>query len=130
MQLRIVSSLLLGLVIIASVSSSVYAQSISECQALITALRVKAQAVQITSNNAVKDLGGLVTKLNESAVKLDQAKFCDSIAKLNDFKARVQQLVAAGKVSFEDADQLNREADAAIACVVNVATSAGVACAA
>ena len=109
--------------------STIHAQSISDCQALITALRVKTQTVQITSNNAEKDLGGLVAKLNESAVKLDQAKFCDSIAKLNDFKARVQQLSAAGRLSFEDADQLSRAADAAIACVVNVATSAGVACA-
>ena len=58
-----------------------------ECQALIPSLWVKSQAVQITSNNVEKDRDGLVAKLNESAVKLDRAKFCDSIAKLNDFKA-------------------------------------------
>jgi hypothetical protein len=84
--------------------------------------------VQITSKNPEKDLGGLVAKLNESAVKLDQGKFCDSVAKLNDFKARVQQLSAAGKISFEDSDELGRDADAAIACVVNLAASAGIAC--
>lgn len=129
MSLRTCFSVALGLLIIGGVVSSVSAQSISECQALITALRVKTQAVQITSNNAEKDLAGLVSKLNDSAIKLDQAKFCDSIAKLNDFKARVQQLSAAGKITPEDGDDLSRDADAAIACVVNVATSAGVACA-
>ena len=129
MHVRRVVSTVLGAAIVAAGASLVSAQSISECQALITALRVKTQTVQITSNNAEKDLAGLVTKLNDAAIKLDQAKWCDSIAKLNDFKARVQQLAAAGKVLSEDADQLGRDADAAIACVVNVATSAGVTCA-
>jgi hypothetical protein len=117
------------LLIVGSVASNVSAQSISECQALITALRVETQAVQMTGNNAAKDVAGLVSKLNESALKLDQAKFCDSVAKLNDFKARVQQLSGAGKISPENSDELSRDADAAIACVVNVAASTGVACA-
>jgi hypothetical protein len=66
--------------------------------------------------------------LNEAAIKLDQAKFCDAIQKLNDFKLKVQELAAAGKIGFEDANQLSGDADKARECVLNVATSSGTAC--
>jgi hypothetical protein len=109
----------------------VFAQSIGECQALITALRVETSdpaQVQIAGKNAEKDRAGLVSKLTEASIKLDQAKFCDAIAKLNDFKSRVQELVAAGKLAFETGEGLNADADRAIACVAGVANSAGVPC--
>jgi hypothetical protein len=105
--------------------------SISECQALITALRVKTSdpaQVQIAGKNAEKDRAGLVSKLTEASIKLDQAKFCDAIAKLNDFKSRVQELVAAGQLRFETGEGLSSDADRAIACVAGVANSAGVPC--
>ena len=62
-------------------------------------------------------------------MKLDQGKFCDAIQKLNDFKARVQQLSAAAKLSAREAEQLTNDANAASTCVLSVATSAGVPCA-
>lgn len=113
------------------ITSAVFAQSISECQALITALRVDTldtAQVQITGKNADKDRAGLGSKLTEASIKLDQAKFCDAIAKLNDYKSRVQELVAAGRLTFEAGEGLSADADRAIACVASVANSAGVPC--
>jgi hypothetical protein len=114
---------------IVSVSSRVHAQAAEDCQSLIAALRADTEAVQLVGKNASKDLSGLLAKLDESIVKLDEGKFCDSIAKLADFKARVQQLSGAGKLPADAADQLSGDADAAIACVGDAATSANVSCA-
>jgi len=129
MQPRNIAALICGLALVAGLTTAAYAQSISECQALITALRVNTEAASIEGKNAEKDFAGLVGKLNEAALKLDQAKFCDAIIKLNDYKARVQQLASAGRLTFEAADQLTGGADKAITCIVNLTTSAGIACA-
>ena len=79
------------------------ATTISEVQAMITNLTAKANSVVITGKQADKDRAGLTDKLNEAALKVDQAKFCDAIAKLNDFKARVNALITAGKINQDQA---------------------------
>ena len=98
------------------------ATTISEVQAMITSLKEKTTSVVITGRSADKDRTGLLGKLNEASLKVDQAKFCDAIAKLNDFKVRVNQLIAAGKINQDPAagttgQELLNDADATIAAI-------------
>lgn len=110
------------------------ATTISEVQAMITNLTAKATSVVITGKQADKDRAGLTDKLNEAALKVDQAKFCDAIAKLNDFKARVNALITAGKINQDPAlgttgTELLADADATIAALNELQVqSTGTAC--
>jgi hypothetical protein len=99
------------------------ATTITEVQAMIGTLKTKSTSVIITGKSAEnKDRPGLLDKLNEGTLKLDQAKFCDSIAKLNDFKARVNALIVAGKINQDPTagttgQELLSDADAIIAAI-------------
>ena len=98
------------------------ATTITEVQAMITSLKTKTTSVLITGKSAEKDRAGLVAKLDEATLKVDQGKFCDAIAKLNDFKVRVNQLIAAGKINQDPAagttgQELLSDADATIAAL-------------
>src|SRR5215216_2108763 len=98
------------------------ATTITEVQAMITTLKTKTTSVLITGKSADKDTTGLVAKLDEASLKVDQAKFCDAIAKLNDFKARVNALIAAGRINQDPAlgttgQELLNDADAIIAAL-------------
>jgi len=109
------------------------ATTITEVQAMITTLKTKTTSVLITGKSAEKDRAGLVAKLDEASLKVDQAKFCDAIAKLNDFKARVNQLIAAGKINQDPAagttgTELLNDADAIIAGLNELQLSTGTAC--
>ena len=109
------------------------ATTITEVQAMITRLKTKTTSVLITGKSAEKDRAGLVAKLDEASLKVDQAKFCDAIAKLNDFKARVNQLIAAGKINQDPAagttgTELLNDADAIIAALNELQLSTGTAC--
>ncbi|HKP84095.1 MAG TPA: hypothetical protein VJT69_18910 [Pyrinomonadaceae bacterium] len=112
-----------------------HATTVGEVQAMIASLKTKTEGVIITGKAADKDRAGLLGKLNEASLKVDQAKFCDAVAKLNDFKAKVNQLIAAGKINQDPAagttgqDLLN-DADAIIKSLNELQTqSTGVPCA-
>jgi len=98
-----------------------HATTITEVQAMITSLKAKTTSVTITGKSAeTKDRPGLLAKLDEATLKVDQAKFCDAIAKLNDFKVKVNALIAAGKINQDPAagttgQELLNDADAIIA---------------
>jgi len=109
------------------------ATTITEVQAMITTLKTKTTSVLITGKSADKDTAGLVAKLDEASLKVDQAKFCDAIAKLNDFKARVNALIAAGRINQDPAlgttgTELLSDADAIIAALNELQLSTGTAC--
>ena len=111
------------------------ATTITEVQAMLTSLKAKTTSVIITGKAAERDRAGLLDKLNEATLKVDQAKFCDAIAKLNDFKAKVNQLIAAGKINQDPAagttgQELLTDADAIIAGLneLQLQSSGGVAC--
>jgi hypothetical protein len=101
----------------------VQATTITEVQAMLTSLKTKTTNVIITGKSAeTKDRPGLIGKLNEASLKVDQAKFCDAIAKLNDFKVKVNQLIAAGKINQDPTagttgQELLNDADATIAAI-------------
>jgi hypothetical protein len=99
------------------------ATTVTEVQAMIASLKAKTTNVVITGKAAeTKDRPGLLDKLNEASLKVDQAKFCDAVAKLNDFKVKVNQLIAAGKINQDPAagttgQELLTDADAIIAAL-------------
>jgi hypothetical protein len=111
-----------------------HATTVSECQAIIAGLKTKTASVAISGKQAeTKDRPFMIAKLDEASLKLDQAKFCDSIQKLNDFKVKVNQLAAAGKLNADPAagttaQELLTDADAAIACVNDLVTQSGTVC--
>ena len=103
----------------------------SSCQQLITDLIGTTQTVQITGKQAGKDLTGLTTKAGAASTELAAGKPCDSIKKLEDFKVKVNDLIAAGR--FDSAaeptgEQLIAQADTAIACINAEAMAAGGSC--
>ncbi len=111
------------------------ATTVTEVQAMLTSLKAKTTNVIITGKSAEKDRTGLLDKLNESSLKVDQAKFCDAIAKLNDFKARVNHLIAVGRINQDPAagttgQELLNDADAIIAGLneLQAQSTGGVAC--
>lgn len=113
----------------------VHATTITELQAMFATLKTKTESVVITGKSAeTKDRAGLLEKLTEASLKLDQAKFCDSVAKVNDFKIRVNALIAAGKINQDPAlgttgTELLADADAIIAGLNDLQTqSTGTAC--
>ena len=96
-----------------------FATTVTEVQAMITSLNSRTTSVAITGKSAEKDRTGLVEKLSEATLKVDQAKFCDAVAKLNDFKTRINHLIAAGKINQDPAagttgQELLNDADATI----------------
>jgi hypothetical protein len=111
------------------------ATTVTEVQAMLASLKAKTTDVIITGKSAeTKDRPGLLGKVNEATLKIDQAKFCDSVQKVNDFKIKVNALIAAGKINQDPTagttgqDLLN-DADAIVARLNELQTqSTGTAC--
>lgn len=76
-----------------------HATTVTEVQAMIVSLRTKTETVTITGKSADRDRNQLLAKLSDVSLKVDQAKFCDAVAKLNDFKAKVNSLIADGQIN-------------------------------
>jgi len=100
-----------------------HATTITEVQAMIAALKTKTETVVITGKSAeTKDRPFLIGKLNEASLKLDQGKFCDAIVKLNNYKAKVNALIADGQINQDPnlgttGQELVADADAIIAAL-------------
>lgn len=112
-----------------------HATTVTEVQAMIASLKAKTTTVTITGKNAdLKDRPGMIDKLNNASLAVDQAKFCDAIQKINDFKVKVNQLIVAGKINQDPAlgatgQELVTDADATIARINDLAIqSTGAAC--
>lgn len=118
MKRKSVAALLCALAIFVAAPLA-HATTVTEVQAMIASLRTKTELVIITGKSADKDRSGLLGKLNEASLKVDQAKFCDAVAKINDYKARVSSLIATGKINQDPAlgttgQELLNDADAII----------------
>ena len=101
----------------------VHATTVTEVQAMLASLTAKTTNVVITGKSAeTKDRPGLLEKNTEATLKVDQAKFCDAIVKLNDFKVKVNALIAAGKINQDPTvgttgQELLNDADATIIAI-------------
>jgi hypothetical protein len=116
MSAAIVALLLAVVVPIGAVSAA----SVEECSAQIDQLR---GAVAVASFTNEKDRTTVDAKLVAARQKLAQVKTADSIEKLVDFRTRVQQLGAAGKLGSADASALGAAANRAIACLQSVSST-------
>jgi hypothetical protein len=109
------------------------ASTISECQALIAALRSETESVIIVGKNAEKNRLGLLSKLDNASVSLDRVKLCDAIRKLTDFRVKVNQLIASGSINTDPAAGVTGQdlvdgANEAITCVQSLVAQSGVTC--
>jgi hypothetical protein len=113
---------LVALALAAIISTTAWATTVSECQATIAGLRTESEQVLITGKKSEKDRSGLIGTLDAASLTLDQAKFCDAVKKLNDFKVKVNDLTTAGRINEDPnagvtGQQLLVDADAAIDCI-------------
>jgi hypothetical protein len=99
---------------------------ITTCHQLIASLRLATQGVTISD----KDRATLLSKLDGADVKIDQAKFCDALQKLTQFRDAVNSLLNAPKpkISQDDANTLLAGVNDAIACVQDLIANAGTTC--
>jgi 4-hydroxy-3-methylbut-2-enyl diphosphate reductase IspH len=110
------------------------ATTVTEVQAMIASLKTKTETVAITGKQADKERAGLLGKLNEASLKVDQAKFCDAIQKLNNFKTSVNALITAGRINQDSTlgttgTELLADADSIIAALNELQVqSTGAAC--
>ena len=112
-----------------------HAETITECQTLLANLKTETQSVVITGKQAEKDRTGLIGKIDNASFAVDSAKFCGAVQKLNDFKVKINQLIAAGQINQNPTDaagnplvtgtQLLADADAAINCINNLQIQSG-----
>ena len=109
------------------------ASMVQDCQTLITALRADTEAVVITGKNADKNRAGLLGKLDAASADLAKGKLCGAIAKLNDFRNKVNQLIASGSINTDPAvgvtgQDLVNDATEAIACIEALVAQSGTTC--
>ena len=107
------------------VATSASATTVGECDALIGVVKSQLAATEIEGRNADRNRAGLEGKLDNASIKLNQAKFSDSIQKLTDFGYTVDDLatpkikkgVSDYKMTPEDAAELISGANEAIGCI-------------
>jgi predicted negative regulator of RcsB-dependent stress response len=93
------------------------AQTASECQPQITALRQATVSATFTGQNPAKDQVGLIGKLDSATTKVEQGKIADAVQALTQVRDKVVTLQAQGKIDSGDAAVLIAGADDAIACL-------------
>jgi hypothetical protein len=93
------------------------AQTASECQPQITALRQATVSATFTGQNPAKDQAGLIGKLDSATTKVEQGKIADAVQALTQFRDKVVTLQAQGKIDSGDAAVLIAGAENAIACL-------------
>lgn len=111
----------LALVVAAPLSSVLpmpaSAQTVSDCQTLISNLRSDVLGVTITGKNGNKDQEALLDRLDAASDRLTMGKTVEAIDKLVDFTDKVEKFAAAGHISPDDASLLVAQAQEAIACI-------------
>lgn len=118
-------TVVVALVILATLIFAAPAQAatVTDCQAQIAVLRTQTQQATFLGQNAAKDQAGLLDKLDLASTKLALGKNPDAAQKLTDFRNKVIQLDAQGKISHEDAVMLIDGANQAIACIQSLNAS-------
>ena len=101
---------------------AVRATTVTECMGMIDSLYALTDGTHFLGQNAAKDESGLLGKLLEAKMKLNQAKFPDAIGKLTDYRNKVMSLASQRKINTDPAEGTTAEdlvkgADAAIQCI-------------
>jgi hypothetical protein len=116
--MRLFRSLAVVMVALFAVASAAKAQSeFDACRAQISELQSVTASATFTGKNAAGDQAGLIEKLTDAQVKLDEGKPADAIVKLTQFRDKAETLGATGKLDPDQAAALVAGADQAIGCV-------------
>ena len=110
-----------------------HASTQADCQAVIAELRTQTETVAITGKNAEKNRANLLGKLDNASVELSKGKLCDAIQKLNDFRNKVNQLIASGSINTDTTAGVTGQdlvdgATEAIACIQALVDQSGITC--
>jgi hypothetical protein len=103
--------------------SVAHATDTLQCQTAIDALIDKTQnRTTFFGQNAAKDEAGLVLKLLDASLKLDEGKLGDAILKVQDYIDKVVELALGEKINTDPAagttaEDLLADAQAIIACI-------------
>jgi len=110
---------ILASLILLSFSAIANAQTVSDCEAKIDVLITETKGAELLSKRAEMDRAGLIGKLKNALIKLDELKIGDAIQKVEDYRAKVVQLRDAGKpkISAKSAATLLTGADDVLACL-------------
>ena len=108
MKKSTLSAMFLAFTFCATTQVALAAPSVPICQAQIGDIIDNLEVVSIDSKNADWTVGRMQLKLYEAARKLNEAKFADSLQKLDDVLVKVEQLLYARKpkISYDDAELL------------------------
>jgi hypothetical protein len=109
------------------------AGAVQDCQASIDAVRADTEVVVLTGRQAEKNRAGLLGKLDNATRELGRGKLCDAIAKLTDFRNKVNQLIASGSINNDPASGVTGQdlvngANEAIACIQAQVAQSGTTC--
>jgi len=116
--MKLFHSLAVAIVALFAVTSVARAQSPFEgCQAQITELQSLTASATFTGKNAAADQAGLIQRLTDAQVKINEGKPADAVVKLSQFRDKAATLAATGKLNPDQAAVLVSGADQAIACV-------------
>ena len=99
------------------------ATTVGECLVTLDVLSELTAGAEFSSARADRDQAGLLGKVENAALKLDQAKFADSLQKLGDYRDKLGQLVDAAKINAQDGAELLDGLDAATACICQISPS-------
>jgi hypothetical protein len=116
---RFVRSLgaLMAIMAILAFAGPTAAATTEECRAHIDALAVATSSAEFPGKNPEKSEAGLLQKLSDASVKLDEGKLADAEQKLVQFRDQVVLLQQQGKIAEGDALTLIAGANDAIGCL-------------
>ena len=109
---------ILTLVAVVAFPAAASATTVEDCQSQIAALR--SETATVTTFTNAKDQVQLLGKLDNTSAALKVGKNADAAGKLADFRVKVQALGTAGKLSADDAGNLDAGAAAAINCIESI----------
>ena len=111
------------IVLLIAISAAAAARgAVEDCKLLINKLITNTRSIAIHGRNVKKDRAELIANLEVALTDLDTVKPCTAVQKLNDFKIKVNQLIAAKRINTDESagttsKDLIDDADAAINCI-------------
>ena len=111
-------------------AASIAMAAVEDCKLSLNKLLENTRNVSIKGRNAKKDRAELTAQLETALTDLDTVKPCTAVAKLKDFKIKINQLIAARSINVDEsagttAKNLIDEADATIKCISTESAGCG-----
>src|SRR5436190_23061543 len=110
------------LLLIAISTTAAAHPTVEDCKLLINKLITNTRSVAIHGRNVKKDRAELIANLEVALTDLDTVKPCTAVQKLNDFKIKANQLIAAKRINTDEnagttSKDLSDDADVATKCI-------------